>query len=545
MTNYAKHVSSKVTPQSEAIPGSGQVANSAGGFSFEISPFQKLDRFLILGNEGGSYYADEKAMTKTNAKNVLELIKTDGVKVVQKVVEISDAGRAPKNDPALFVLALAAKYGNLDTRRAAYNALQKVARIGTHLFTFADNIEEFGGWGRGAKNAVKNWYLEKETDQLAYQVVKYQQRNGRSHRDMLRLAHLYVPEADSEKAGLIEFIRTGNTEKPTPRIVQGASLIQVEDLKVDNAIRLIKEYKLPREAIPTQFLTDANVWDTLLEGMPMTAMIRNLATMTRVGLLSGNSDATQRVISELSNAEKLKKARIHPIQLLIAQKTYEAGHGLRGSNTWNPVSQIIDALNDAFYASFDFVTPSNKRHLLALDVSGSMQSGEVAGVPNFSPRDASAAMALVTAKTEPRYEIVGFTGGGRGYYAGRTSNPDELTKLSISSKQRLTDAVRTVSGLPFGGTDCALPMIYASNHKLEIDAFVIYTDSETWAGSIHPVQALKKYRQETGIPAKLIVVGMVSNNFSIADPKDAGMLDVVGFDTSAPTVIGDFVRGEL
>jgi 60 kDa SS-A/Ro ribonucleoprotein len=267
--------------------------------------------------------------------------------------------------------------------------------------------------------------------------------------------------------------------------------------------------------------------------------------MTRVGLLSGNSDATQRVISELSNAEKLKKARIHPIQLLIAQKTYEAGHGLRGSNTWNPVSQIIDALNDAFYASFDFVTPSNKRHLLALDVSGSMQSGEVAGVPNFSPRDASAAMALVTAKTEPRYEIVGFTGGGRGYYAGRTSNPDELTKLSISSKQRLTDAVRTVSGLPFGGTDCALPMIYASNHKLEIDAFVIYTDSETWAGSIHPVQALKKYRQETGIPAKLIVVGMVSNNFSIADPKDAGMLDVVGFDTSAPTVIGDFVRGEL
>src|SRR6266550_6491052 len=179
-TKYAKHVSSKVTPQSEAIPGSSQVPNSAGGFSFEISPFQKLDRFLILGNEGGSYYASEKAMTKTNAKNVIDLIKTDGIKVVQRVIEISDAGRAPKNDPALFVLALAAKYGNLDTRRAAYNALQKVARIGTHLFTFADNIEEFGGWGRATKNAVKNWYLEQETDKLAYQVVKYQQRNGRS-----------------------------------------------------------------------------------------------------------------------------------------------------------------------------------------------------------------------------------------------------------------------------------------------------------------------------------------------------------------------------
>lgn len=38
---------------------------------------------------------------------------------------------------------------------------------------------------------------------------------------------------------------------------------------------------------------------------------------------------------------------------------------------------------------------------------------------------------------------------------------------------------------------------------------------------------------------KLVVVGMVSNGFSIADPDDAGMLDVVGFDAAAPQVIAD------
>ena len=69
-----------------------------------------------------------------------------------------------------------------------------------------------------------------------------------------------------------------------------------------------------------------------------------------------------------------------------------------------------------------------------------------------------------------------------------------------------------------------------------------YTDSETWCGNIHPVQALRKYREKTGIPAKLVVVGMVSNGFSIADPDDGGMLDVVGFDTAAPNVIADFCR---
>jgi len=43
--------------------------------------------------------------------------------------------------------------------------------------------------------------------------------------------------------------------------------------------------------------------------------------------------------------------------------------------------------------------------------------------------------------------------------------------------------------------------------------------------------------------AKAIVVGMTSNGFTLADPNDRGMLDVVGFDTSVPAVIADFVRG--
>lgn len=46
-----------------------------------------------------------------------------------------------------------------------------------------------------------------------------------------------------------------------------------------------------------------------------------------------------------------------------------------------------------------------------------------------------------------------------------------------------------------GGTDCALPMIYAKQKKLKIDVFIVYTDSETWFGKIHPTEALKQYRR--------------------------------------------------
>jgi 60 kDa SS-A/Ro ribonucleoprotein len=74
---------------------------------------------------------------------------------------------------------------------------------------------------------------------------------------------------------------------------------------------------------------------------------------------------------------------------------------------------------------------------------------------------------------------------------------------------------------------------------------VIYTDSETWAGDVHPTQALHDYRRASGIDARLDVVGMVSNGFSIADPADPGMLDVVGFDAVTPQLISDFARGVL
>lgn len=119
-----------------------------------------------------------------------------------------------------------------------------------------------------------------------------------------------------------------------------------------------------------------------------------------------------------------------------------------------------------------------------------------------------------------------------------------LKPLAISPRQRLDDVLKTVSDLPFGGTDCALPMVWALQNKVEADVFVVYTDSETWAGNVHPVQALREYRERMGIPAKLIVCGMVSNGFTIADPDDAGMLDVVGFDVATPQLMSDFAAGK-
>jgi 60 kDa SS-A/Ro ribonucleoprotein len=553
MSYLSKH-GTRRAPQWLPLPG--QVANSAGGHAWAVDVWTRLRRFLVLGSEGGSYYASEWVLTRENAKAVEDAVREDGVRAVATIVAVSREGRAPKNDPALYALALAAGVGDDDTRKAALAALPQVARTGTHLFQFAAFVDGFRGWGRSLRRAVARWYADQPAEALAYQAVKYRQRGGVSHRDLLRLSHpagrvgAGNPTVDitDDHARLFEWIVRGGATAGLPGIVDGFARAQSATTAA-GAAALVREYRLPREALQPDHLTAPEVWDALLDDMPMTALVRNLATMTRAGVVAPGSDGTARVIAQLSNADRVRRARVHPIAVLAALRTYAAGHGARGRGTWAPVREVVDALNDAFYTSFGNVEAAGTRLLLALDVSGSMMSGCVAGVPGLTPRDASAALALVTAATEKQYEIVGFFAGRGGYrkpgpqvWSGYT---DGLTPLAISPRQRLNDAVKEVSDLPFGGTDTALPMLYALEKQREVDTFVIYTDSETWAGGIHPTQALRDYRQASGIDARLVVVGMVSNGFSIADPADPGMLDVVGFDTATPQLISDFARGAL
>jgi 60 kDa SS-A/Ro ribonucleoprotein len=554
--SYLKRHGTRRVPQWAPIPGSDQVPNSSGGFAWTVDQWTRLRRFLVLGSEGGSYYASQWKLTRENAKTVERCVREDGKRAVDEIVRVSDEGRAPKNDPALFALAMAAGLGDEETRKAALHALPQVARTGTHLFQFASFVEGFRGWGRALRRAVGRWYTAQPVDALAYQAVKYRQREGVTHRDLLRLAHpaRHVSagnptlDVSSQHAGLFEWIVRGTESDGLPRLVEGFLRAQRAE-KASETAALVRDYGLPREALETEHLTSPEVWEALLENMPMTAMVRNLATMTRVGVIAPASAGTAKVVAQLGDVARIRRARVHPIALLAALRTYQAGRGARGRGEWNPVREVVDALDAAFYTAFENVEPTGKRLLLALDVSGSMTFGSVTGVPHLSPRDASAALALVTAASEERYEIVGFYAGRRGWKSDRKGPWDflknGLTPLAISPRQRLDDAIKTVTDLPFGGTDCALPMLYALAKEREVDAFVIFSDSETWAGDVHPAQALSDYRRASGIDARLVVVGMVSNGFSIADPADPGMLDVVGFDTATPQLIAQFASGVL
>ena len=563
MKKYIKQVlaaiNSTETPQSLPIPGRDMVENNAGGFVFKLDEWKQLERFLILGTEGGTFYVSEKKLTADNANKVILLLKKDGVKVVEKTVDMLKSGRAPKPDTAIFVLALAASMGDDATRKAALAAVPTALKTGTHLLKFVDAVNAQRGWGRGLKKAIQLWFKGRKNETLALQLVKYKQREGWSMKDVLRLAKP-VPETEvqgklfgwtakkekaewakasvapgdkaldfvwaTEQAAKLKLLPEQTDSKEAKAILAEANQASVKKL-----VDLIVTYRLPREALPTEALNRVEVWDALLQDMPMTAMIRNLGTMSKIGLLKPLSDAEKLVFQRLTDAERLRGAKVHPIQVLSALRTYASGRGVRSDATWNVSNKIVEALDEAFELSFGAVEPAGTRHLLGLDVSASMTWGEIAGVPGLTPNVASAALAVVAARTEPWTAIMGFDHG--------------IRDLGVTAKDSIVDATQKVSNINGGGTDASLPMTWALKKKIQVDTFVVLTDNETWAGKIQPVQALEKYRQATGIGAKLIVVGMTSTGFTIADPNDAGMLDVVGFDGATPALMAKFAKGEI
>ena len=560
-----KTINLRWTPQSRAAKRE-QLRNAAGGYTFSIDDWARVHRFLTLGTDGGTYYTRSGDLTRDNAEVVLRAAATDPVELVNRIVAVSEAGRAPKANPALFALAIAASAEDLDGRRAALAALPRVARTGTQLFVFAGYVEQFRGWGPTLRRAVAQWYTDRPVDQLAYQLVKYRRRGGWSHRDLLRLAspsgttdaarrmafnwtvgkglgdytEAVVPLSDEQlKAGQRTAVRPALRADVVPEEL--AIIADFEDAQAATTpgrwLEIIERGNgLSWEMLPDTALAEPAVWEALIaRGMPQTALMRQLPRLTRLGLLAGTVGET--VATQLADPVRLARARVHPVNVLVAQRTYASGRGDRGQSAWTPVGRISDALDAAFYAAYGAVQPANKRTLLALDISGSMVM-PVSGLP-VTCREASSALAMVTAATEPQHRIIGFTTGSRGY-------PDTaVTELDIGPRRRLDDVCRYTAGIPMGATDCALPMVWACENRVAVDTFHIYTDNETWYGNIHPHQALEQYRHRMGIDARLVVVAMTATRNSIADPSDPRQLDISGFDSAVPTLLADFSRGDV
>lgn len=521
-TNYSKHVSSKSTPQNKPIFGrTDQVKNNAGGYVFKVNDNHVLDRFILLGTEGGTYYVGEQKLTVENATTIVAAIKADGLNVLKKVKEL--VTRAPKRDPAIFVLALLTTYGNQEVKNESYKAIKDVCKTSTHLFTFCQNIQDLRGWSRGLRKGVAAFYTSKTSDQIAYQMVKYRQRNGWTHKDVIKLSH---PSVQEHTMNSLFSYAIGKTTDPEFSLINAFESAQkcVEKSQITELVELIETHDLTWEMVPTKMLNNKEVLVALLNEMPLTALIRNLNRMTKAGLFDSNLDSnTKLVVSKLTNIDLIKKAGLHPINILNSMKNYARGFGDKGSLTWTPNQKIVDALEEAFELSFKTVEKTNKNILVAVDISGSM-SAQINKM-NLSAKEAASALSLTFVKSEPNVDLIWFD--------------TQAYKPKIGARSSYNEVLaNTPNG---GGTDCSLAYSYAIQAPQMYDAIIMLTDNETWAGKDHTVQLFERYKK-VNPNCKHIVVGMAANNYSVLVDSNPNVLHVAGFDLSIPALINNFIK---
>lgn len=531
------------TPQNRPIPGreAEMVRNNAGGYTFEKNLWERLEDFIILGTNGGTYYLGEDRLTADNAASVFEAVKVDGVRAVQLATEISTARppRAPKNRGALFVLAAAASFGNAATKQQVKGNLAKVARTTNDLSIF------FGYWknlgdkktGRAMRSALGSFFLG-DVDRVAWKALKARQRKtpqgeALALRDVLRIAH---PKATTPEQRALFGWLAGNVSDDDAR----SQIQAIDDFLVAKAVKnareavqVVSERKVPWEFLPDHVLGDARVWEHLAGTVGMTALIRNLARMTQVGALKPFGGANGVVVDRLTSADAIRQARIHPMTAYLALKVYGSGRAQPNSlapiRTWSPVSAIMDALETTYELSFGNVEPSGRKLLIAVDSSGSMTWGNVTvgGSPIGSTYEVANTMAVILNRIE-----------GHNVHVIDVDTSVHASKVTARTNLREIANWRP-SG---GGTNLSLPFEYAERNQMAVDGFVVLTDNETWASPwSHPSEALESYRRKV-VQSKVVVASMTATGHSIADPQAEGVLNIGGLDASLPMVVSNYLR---
>lgn len=519
MPLYSKHLS---VPQTQPIPGrSDMVKNNAGGYVFKIEDEELLERFILIGSEGGTYYVNEQKLTVDNATSIISMIKNGrGMHVASVALDSLSTNSAPKPDPALFVLALVATYGDTPARSFVYDNLYKFARTFNQMVTFFANVKTLKGVSSGLRRAVSLWYNSMSPDKLARQLIKYRERQGFSHRDILRLCHVKpsTPQHDALFGYVTKKKSLNEIEGLLERgILEAFEVANSESSSVKDVINAVEKGRLSLEMINNTHLKHKAVLNAAASNLGTIALLRNMNRYTAADVVDENY--IDRISKEASHS-----SRVHPINVFNSLRTYEKGKGEKGSLVWSPNSKLCDALIEAFENNISSMSETTAKVLVAVDVSGSMRTP--VGGYTLNASEVATTLAYVIKKTNKNSDLVWFS--------------SQLWEATVGRRNDLSSYLREQSRLS-GGTDCSLPFQYAQKKLTKYDAIVILTDSETWAGKSHPVASLKKYRNTINKDVKVIEVALTATPSSTL-PKDKNFLRVVGFDASVMDVMNRFIE---
>ncbi|KAJ0011776.1 hypothetical protein NQD34_012751 [Periophthalmus magnuspinnatus] len=520
--------------------------HNAKAHPWEVDDKARLCRFLCYGSEGDIYTAREEVQVSRESAGALLALLEDGreAEVLEVITNYCQEGRVVSMGPCLFALAVCSQHSDVKTRQAAFKALKEVCQDPVCLFAFIQYKKELkdtksGLWGRALRKAVSNWYNGQNPMNLAASVARCKQQNGWSHQDLLKLSH--TKPANEGVALVCKYIMKGwkevkaeyaDKENPEEVLKVFSYLEVVEKVKHSSdeteVITMIEEHALEREQLLTHHLKSKHVWKALLKEMPLQSLMKRLGKMTAKRILEPGSSDTQAVCDRIQSDAVLKKARIHPFSILVALENYKKGQGYQGKTKWEADSNIIHAMDSAFYKSFTYLEPLEKNFVIAVDISTSLSS--IVPGTSVSTAVAAAAITMVFASTEANTQVLAYSGGS-------------LIPCSVAAGMTLEQVTAELVKTPSESTDCTLPMAWATENKKAVDVFIILTNNPIWAFRASPVEALTKHRQKMGTFSKFVMCGLTSIGHAVTDTPDRGVLSICGFDLGAITLIRNMAQG--
>ena len=530
---YQFFLNPRCTPQTQPIPGRAaeMTQGKGGGYAFKADLWQSLRRCLLIGTAKSTFYAGKQELSEDFVAILEQAIRENPERVAAEIALASD-GRAINNSAPIFALVILSMGNSPAAKQAFQNTFPKVVRTASHFYEWISYSKSMRGFGKIVRTAGQNW-LSRDAKMLAYQLLKYQQRQGFSNRDALWLFHARPISADHD--ALFKWVLNGWDNLPEQPPSEALTQIWwYEWLKrhPTQTHQAIAQGRLTHEMAAPVGQMDQQTWQLLFNEMPIGALLRNLGSLTALGILRADAGQNlERVEALLNSRRALRQARIHPIDLLKALKTYQSNGTLgRSQKSWTAVPRLVDILEKALELSFQTLKPTGKVFLHAVDVSSSMSHYTVGSI-GLSCCEIAATMALATAKAEKTYVIRGFA--------------DSFRDLKITARDSFSAAIKKASSQNFGGTDASVAYDWAIKTKFKADVFCFWTDCESWAGRQHPAQVLAEYRRQVNPQAKAVYVTLVPNELSLADPQDANSWDVAGFDPGTPRLIQMLAAGEI
>ena len=297
-----------------------------------------------------------------------------------------------------------------------------------------------------------------------------------------------------------------------------------EETYTIRAVQAIEAGRLPYEIVSGIVSPTTAIWEYLAHQMPMRALMSNLNTLQRHGVLDKQENVNY-VVSRLTDEAALEKAMLWPSTVVTAYQ-----------NVTNP--RLKEALRAGIEISFRSVQHIPGRNAIFLDVSGSMNTD------NFRHKKNGAVLGLAALRNSPDAIFMCFD--------NYIYSPD------VSSLDSIATNFGKIMATGGGGTDIGQCISYmlgdpktrydysARNMQAKtptvVDNIIILTDEQQNSGS-PLIRKFKEYRSKVNKDARLFIIDVAPYDKRVAPEDTPGVYFIFGWSAQVLGYINAVLAG--